>query len=80
MVYTCNDEELWKVHKRWEKVNVLSIIDRNHQRSMVAVDHFRNLVELVDDGYNIENRGIAIFTYREKEKEIYCSKLKKLES
>ena len=45
-----------KYTKDGRKVNVLSIIDRNHQRSMVAVDHFRNLVELVDDGYNIENR------------------------
>ena len=69
-----------KYTKDGRKVNLLCIVDRNHQRSMVAVDHFRNLVELVDDGYNIQNRGIVIFTYRKKEEEIYCSKLKKLES
>ena len=69
-----------KYTKDGRKVNLLCIVDRNHQRSMVAVDHFRNLVELVDDGYNIQNRGIVIFTYRKKKEEIYCSKLKKLES
>ena len=69
-----------KYTKDGRKVNLHCIVDRNHQRSMVAVDHFRNLVELVDDGFNIQNRGIVIFTYRKKEEEIYCSKLKKLES
>ena len=69
-----------KYTKDGRKVNLLCIVDRNHQRSMAAVDHFRNLVELVDDGFNIQNRGIVIFTYRKKEEEIYCSKLKKLES
>ena len=33
-------EELWKV--RYEKINVLYIVDRNHQRSVIVVDHSRN--------------------------------------
>ena len=31
-----------KYTKDGRKVNALCIIDRNHQRSMVAVDHSRN--------------------------------------
>ena len=53
---------------------VLCIVDRNHERSVVALDHFRNfkgiwfIVE-----YNIENEeGILI-----QGKGNYCSKLKK---
>ena len=36
-------EELWKVQRKdGKKVNVLYIVDRNHQRSVVVVDHSRN--------------------------------------
>ena len=36
-------EKLWKVPvKDGKKVNVLCIIDQNHDRSVVALDHFRN--------------------------------------
>ena len=55
-------------------MNVLCIVDRKHERSVIVLDHFRNfkgiwlLVE-----YNIENEeGILI-----QEKRNYCSKFKK---
>ena len=50
-------------------MNVLCIVDQNHERSVVVLDHFRNFkVE-----YNIENEeGILI-----QGKEHYCTKLKK---
>ena len=36
-------ENLWKVStKDGKKVNVLCIVDRNHERSVVALDHFRD--------------------------------------
>ena len=38
-------EEFWKVatiQKDEKKVNVLYIIDRNHQRSVIVLDHSRN--------------------------------------
>ena len=37
-------EKLWKVlpAKDAEKVNVLCIVDRNHGRYVVVLDHFRN--------------------------------------
>ena len=37
-------EKLWKVlpTKDGKKVNVLCIIDRNHDRYVVVLDHFRN--------------------------------------
>ena len=38
-------------YKEGKKVNVLCIVARNHERSVVVLDHFRNLV---DSGYNIE--------------------------
>ena len=38
-------EELYDavtIRKDGKKVNVLYIVDQNHQRSMILVDHFRN--------------------------------------
>ena len=38
-------EELWMestIQKDGKKVNVLYIVDRNHQRSVIVVDHSRN--------------------------------------
>ena len=46
-------EKLWKVPtKDWKNVNVLCIVDRNHGRSVVVLDHFRNFkgISLVDSG------------------------------
>ena len=45
-----------------KKVNVLCIVDRNHERSVVVLDHFRNFkdIQLLVE-YNIENEeGILI--------------------
>ena len=47
MVYICNLKSSgWKVPpaigKDEKKVNVLDIVDRNHQRSAIAVDHSKN--------------------------------------
>ena len=36
-------EKLWKLPtKDGKKVNVLCIIDLNHERSVVVLDHFKN--------------------------------------
>ena len=47
-------------------MNVLCIVDRNHERSVVLLDHFRNSkgIQLIVE-YNIVGKGN------------YCSKLKK---
>ena len=44
MVYTCSMKSFGKYNtKVWEeKMNVLYIIDRNPQRSVIVVDHSRN--------------------------------------
>ena len=45
-----------------KKVNVLCIVDRNHERSVVVLDHFKNFkgIQLLVE-YNIENEeGILI--------------------
>ena len=50
-------EKLWKVPtKDGKKANVLCIIDQNHERFVVALDHFRNFkgIQLIVE-YNIEN-------------------------
>ena len=60
--------------KDGKKVNVLCIVDQNHERSVVVLDHFRNFkgIQLTVE-YNIENvEGIII-----QRKGNYCSKLKK---
>ena len=70
---TCNMKSYGK-YERWEKVNVLCIVDRNHERYVVVLDHFRNFkgIQLIVE-YNIENdKGILI-----QEKGNYCLKLKK---
>ena len=59
--------------KDGKKVNVLCIADRNHERSVVVLDHFRNFkgIFLIVE-YNIENgEGILI-----QGKINYCSKSK----
>ena len=64
---------VWKAlenTKDGKKVNVLCIVDQNHERSVVVLDHFRNFIgiSLIVE-YNIENieneEGILIS--REKE-------------
>ena len=35
-------ERLWKVQKK-EEGNCICIVDRNHERSVVVLDYFRNL-------------------------------------
>ena len=44
MVNVLQYEELWTAEnysKDGKKVNVLCIVDRNHQRSVITVDYFR---------------------------------------
>ena len=45
MVYICNMKNSGKYNtERWEGLlKVCFIVDRNHQRSVVVVDHFRNI-------------------------------------
>ena len=38
---TCNVKTSGK-YKGWEEGNVLCIVDRNHERSVAVLDHFRN--------------------------------------
>ena len=68
-------EELWKVPtKDGKKVIGLCIVDRNFERSVVALDHCSNFkdIQLIVE-YNIENEeGILV-----QGKRNYCSKLKK---
>ena len=59
MVCTCNMKSPGK-NERWKKVNVLCIVDRNHEGSVL--DHFRNFkgIQLIVE-HNIENEdGIRI--------------------
>ena len=46
MDYTCNMKSsgkyLAQATNDGEKMNVLCIVDRNHERSVVLLDHFRN--------------------------------------
>ena len=68
---TCNMKSSGTYTKEGKKVNVLCIVDQNHERS--ALDHFRKFkgIQLIVE-YNIENeKGILI-----QGKENY-SKLKK---
>ena len=60
--------------KDGKKVNVLCIVDQNHERPVVVLDHFRNFkgIQLIVE-YNIENEeGIII-----QGKGNYCSNFKK---
>ena len=65
---------IWKAlesTKDGKKVNVLCVVDRNHERPVVVLDHFRNFkgIFLIVE-YNIENEeGILI-----QGKGNYCSK------
>ena len=60
--------------KDGKKVNVLCIVDRNHERSVVVIDHFRSFKSIqLKVEYNTENEdGILI-----QGKGNYCSKSKK---
>ena len=65
-----------KYERYGKKVNVLCILDRNHEGFVVVTDHFRNFkgIWLIVE-YSIENEeGILIQPHG---KGIYCSKLKK---
>ena len=43
MGYICNIKSSGKyIQKDGKKVNVLYIVDQNHQRSVIVVDHSRN--------------------------------------
>ena len=55
-------------------MNVLCIVDRNYERSVVALDHFRNFkgIQLIVE-YNMENEEGKFL----QGKGNYCSKLKK---
>ena len=61
--------------KDGKKVNVLYIVDRNYERYVVALDHFRNFkgIQLLVEN-NVKNEEILI-----QGKRGYCSKLKKRE-
>ena len=40
-------EKLWKIPmKDGKKVNVLCIVDQNHERSVFVLDHFRNFKDI----------------------------------
>ena len=62
-------------------MNVLCIVNQDHQRSSVVVDHSRNFKGIQSmknprlTGYNIENGGTLI---QEKEEKIRKLKTKKL--
>ena len=61
-------------YERWKEVKLLCIVDRNQERSVLVLDHFRNFkgIQLIVE-YNIENEeGILI-----QGKGNYCLKLKK---
>ena len=63
-------EKLWKVTtKDGKKVNVLCIVDRNHERSVVVLDHIRNFkgIQLIGE-YNIDENEDGIGTYPGKRK------------
>ena len=61
-----------KSKKDGKKVNVLCIVDQNHERYVVVLEHFRNFKDIyLIMKYNIENEeGILI-----QGKGNYCSKL-----
>ena len=42
MVHTCNMKNSGKYERYGKKVNVLCILDRNHEGFVVVTDHFRN--------------------------------------
>ena len=65
-------EELWMestIRRDGKKVNVLYIVDRNHQKSVIAVDHFKEFWRhLVDGGYNgeivIQEEEIIVWNWK----------------
>ena len=42
MVYNCSMKSSGKYTKDGKKVNVICIVDWNHERSGVLIDHFKN--------------------------------------
>ena len=71
--YTCNTKSSGKYEDR-KKVNVLCIVDLNHERFVIVLDHFRNFkgIQLILE-YNIENEERILI----QGKGNYCSKLEK---
>ena len=57
-------------------MDVLSIVDQNHQRSVGVADHSRRFIGIYSianprfTGYNIENRGIRNANFQKKIEEI----------
>ena len=46
MVYICNMKSSGKnIGKDGKKVNLLYIVDQNHQRSVIVIDHSRNFTD-----------------------------------
>ena len=58
MVYTCNIKALEST-KDGKKMNLLCIVDRNHKRSVVALDHFRSFkgISLIVEYIQHRKRG-----------------------
>ena len=42
LVYTSNMKSCGKDLRKWEKAELLCIVDRNYERSVVVLDHFQN--------------------------------------
>ena len=61
--------------KDGKKVNVLGIVDRNHGRSVVVLDHFKNLV---DSG--VQHRKGGGNTYPGKRKLLFQIKKRKVKT
>ena len=62
--------------KDGKKVSVLCIVDRNHERSVVLLDHFRNFKGI----YSIVVATSKMEEHLSRERKLlYCLKLKKKE-
>ena len=48
-----------EITKDGKRMNILCIVDRNHERFVVLLDHFKNFKGIYC-GYIIENEGILI--------------------
>ena len=80
--FTCNMKSSGK-YERWEEGEYICIVDRNHERYVVLIDHFRKAfrkafqkgIQLIVE-YNIENEeGILI-----QGKRNCCPKLRKVKN
>ena len=75
MIYTCNMKSSGKYERRKEgECTLLCIVNRNHEISVVILDHFWNFkgIQLIVE-QNIENEEIILI----QGKENFCAKLKK---